>query len=98
MKFENKNEAKIDTKLALRLLKDGYLLKANNPKNNLHNVFSYEDEKINVYSPNYKLKITTSDFLEFFNDFNFHLIKEEKENDIDLAKDVEYFSKIQKRQ
>ena len=98
MKFEKSNEIKIDSKIALRLLKDGYFLEANDYKNNVHNIFTYEDGKINVYSSNYKLKITTSDFLESFKNFDFHLIKNEKENEVDLAKDVEYFSKIQKRQ
>lgn len=83
-------------KEAYKLLKDGYVLESFFEGNRL--VFIKEKAQIAVYSDKYTVFIGDLDFLDLYKDYTFSPIKEKEKETIDLKKDEEYYSSIQKKQ
>lgn len=81
---------------ALRLLKEDYVLESKYENNRF--VFIQENGKIAVYSQKYTVFVEFSDFLELYNAFIFFPIETKNKEVIDIKKDEEYYSSIQKRQ
>lgn len=87
----------IDIKKAVKLLESGYVLESFENKD--HYVFVLdENKKIKVASSKYSHSISIYDFNDIYKEFNFSLIEGENIETIDLEKDKEYYSKIQKHQ
>lgn len=81
---------------ALKLLKEDYVLESQDGANRL--VFVKENAQIAVYSQKYTVFVSFNDFLDLYKDFVFLPIKNNDKETIDLKKDEEYYSSIQKRQ
>lgn len=79
----------------INLLNDGYYLKGTYKNNEL--IFYKENDIIKVSSINYNLSIKVDDFINIYKDYEFSLIKEKEEFKEDKEKDLEYYSKLQKR-
>lgn len=81
---------------ALKLLKEDYVLESKYENNRF--VFVKENSKIAVYSQKYTVFVEFSDFLDLYSAFIFSLIETKEKEIIDIKKDEEYYSSIQKRQ
>lgn len=81
---------------ALKILKDDYVLEAKVDNNRY--IFVKENGKIAVYSQKYTVFVGFSDFLSLYNTFTFFPLENKEKSLIDLKKDEEYYSSIQKRQ
>lgn len=81
---------------AIKLLKEDYVLESFS--NNEKMVFVKENARIAVYSGKYNAYVSFTDFENLYKDFTFFPIKENERETIDLKKDEEYYSSIQKRQ
>ncbi len=81
---------------ALSLLKSGYVLESYDNENRL--IFVYENTKIYIYSAKYTLNLDINDFIELYKDYKFTPIKNNDGESIDLKKDEEYYSSLQKHQ
>ena len=97
MKIYDNNLTYLDINEAKRLLKNGYVLSSN--EDSKRHIFIYENNVINIYSSSYKISLSLTNFIENYKDFKFTLIDvKENENALDLLKDEQYYSKIQKKQ
>lgn len=82
---------------ALKLLKDGYVLRAIKEGNTY--IATFKDAIIEIYSNSYHTKITSRDFLDLYKHFNFLPIEDEENVEADeKAKDFEYYSHLQAKQ
>ena len=88
---------KLDVIEALTLLKSDYILESFNE--NSHYVFYLEENKIVVKSKDFNAKLNIFDFKEIFKNYQFLPIKDDNDaNKIEIKKDEEYYSSLQKRQ
>ena len=87
----------MDIKQAKIVLKEGYVLKAIIDARMLY--FSQKDKTIIVINDSYSLSISLEDFEKLYDKYSFELV-ESSENDIveNKEKDLEYYSKLNKRQ
>ena len=82
---------------ALKLLKDGYVLRAIKDGNTY--IATFKDGIIEIYSNLYHTKITSRDFLDLYKDFSFLPIEDEKNIEAEAKdKDFEYYSHLQAKQ
>ena len=95
---------KLDSIKALKLLKDQYILTSSFDKEEY--IFFENNGKIYVKTKKYSVSVSFSDFLDIFSDFLdiykdflFSPIEDvDNYESIDASKDLEYYSKIQKKQ
>lgn len=88
---------KIDCALALKLLKNDYVLESFDKTN--HYIFVLEKGKILVKSQKYSVFVDFLEFLSIYKDFNFNLIETKNEDySIDLTKDKDFYERLQKKQ
>lgn len=88
---------RLDSIKALKLLKDQYILKSFFNKEEY--IFFENNGKINVKTKKYSVSVGFSDFLDIYKDFLFSPIEDlDSLESIDNSKDLEYYSRIQKKQ
>lgn len=83
---------------ALLKLRENYILKTIDKRNNELYFALNDNNKIIVHNEKFNLILETYDFLSLFKDYDFSLIEDNKKEEIDNFKDKEYYEKIQKRQ
>ena len=71
---------------AVNMLKEGIIL-----KDNMSNKFILKKRRIYVYSSNSSYNLSIQDFSELFKDNKF-IIEDFEDSQIDLEKDIEYYS------
>lgn len=81
---------------ALKLLKEDYVLESKSNENRF--VFVKENNKIAVYSQKYTVFVDFLDFLKLYESFIFFPVETKDKESIDIKKDEEYYSSIQKKQ
>lgn len=88
---------KLDSIKALKLLKDQYILMSSFDKEEY--IFFENNGKIYVKTKKYSVSVSFSDFLDIYKDFLFSPIEDvDNYERIDVLKDLEYYSRIQKKQ
>ena len=80
----------------LNLLNDNYYLKGT-VDNKEYLLFYKEDDKIKVSSSLYHLKISKNEFIELYKDYSFSLIEDKEEVIENKEKDLDYYSRLQKK-
>ncbi len=88
----------MDNKLLkiINLLNEGYYLKGS--KNKKEDILIYkENDKINVSSSNYNLTLNNEEFISLYKEYEFNLIKEKEELKENKEKDLDYYSRLQKK-
>ena len=88
---------KLDSIKALKLLNDQYILTSSFDKEEY--IFFENNGKIYVKTKKYSVSASFSDFLDIYKDFLFSPIEDvDNYERIDVLKDLEYYSRIQKKQ
>ena len=80
----------------INLLNDNYYLKGTLDNKEIL-LFYKENDKIIVNSSLYKLSLTKDKFIELYKDYSFSLIESKEEISENKEKDLDYYSRLQKR-
>ncbi len=80
----------------LKLMNDGYSFISY--VNNEEVTFFIDSDNVIAISNYYRLKLNKTDFMKLYKDNEFMLKEDIDKVKMDLNKDLEYYSKIQKRQ
>lgn len=80
----------------INLLNDNYYLKGTLDNKEIL-LFYKEDDKIIVSSSLYRLSLTKDKFIELYKDYSFALIESKEEVSENKEKDLDYYSRLQKR-
>ncbi len=80
----------------INLLNDNYYLKGTLDNKEIL-LFYKENDKIIVNSSLYRLSLTKDKFIELYKDYSFSLIESKEEISENKEKDLDYYSRLQKR-
>lgn len=80
----------------INLLNNNYYLKGTLDNKEIL-LFYKENDKIIVSSSLYRLSLTKDKFIELYKDYSFSLIEEKEEVSENKEKDLDYYSRLQKR-
>lgn len=80
----------------INLLNDNYYLKGTLDNKEIL-LFYKENDKIIVSSSLYRLSLTKDKFIELYKDYSFSLIESKEEISENKEKDLDYYSRLQKR-
>ena len=80
----------------INLLNDNYYLKGTLDNKEIL-LFYKENDKIIVSSSLYRLSLTKDKFIELYKDYSFSLIELKEEISENKEKDLDYYSRLQKR-
>ena len=80
----------------INLLNDNYYLKGTLDNKEIL-LFYKENDKIIVNSSLYRLSLTKDKFIELYKDYSFSLIELKEEISENKEKDLDYYSRLQKR-
>ncbi len=80
----------------INLLNENYYLKGS-LDNKEYLLFYKEEDKIVVSSSLYRLKLKKEEFINLYKDYSFSLIEDKEEVIENKEKDLDYYSRLQKR-